>query len=124
MADQQERWFTSREDVLALFSVVKTVAAANIQANLTSATIGLSRRLKRLSSQLRLSGSPNAAAGFGGSDDQRSIVAVMNERIHECTPFVRRAPGRALAINHEASLARTQLASRLESERDSRFPHE
>src|SRR5258705_1166664 len=68
-----------RSELMASFSVVNNIAAANAQANLATTNIGLNKALNRLSSGLRINSSGDDAAGLAVANSYRSTVAVLNQ---------------------------------------------
>jgi flagellin len=67
--------------VMASFSVVTNIAAANAQSNLSANNIGLQRTLNRLSSGFRINYSGDDAAGLAVANGYRSEMAVLNQGI-------------------------------------------
>ena len=96
---------TVTEDLLmASFSVVSNVSAANAQANLIGTNLGLQRAITRLSSGYRINQSGDDAAGLAVANSYRSTQAVLNQGIRNANDGLSTLQIKDSALNNISTL--------------------
>jgi flagellin len=92
------------DTLMASFSVVSNISAANAQANLATTNLGLQKTLQRLSSGFRINNSGDDAAGLAVANGYRSTQAVLNQGIRNANDGLSTLQIQDGALNNVAQL--------------------